>query len=107
MKIVGPGSPWVAAAKSRLSHVIDTGTPAGPSEAIVFADQSANGKLVALDLLIEAEHGSDSSVYLISNSNNVIQETKDFIPQCFQNMTQERVKYAANVLCGGRGNFTS
>ena len=49
LKIVGPGRPWVAAAKSRLSHVIDTGTPAGPSEAIVFADQSSNGKLVALD----------------------------------------------------------
>ena len=105
LKIVGPGSPWVAAAKSRLSHVIDTGTPAGPSEAIVFADQSANGKLVALDLLIEAEHGSDSSVYLISNSITVIQEAKDFIPQCFQNMTQERVKYATDVLCGRRGGI--
>ena len=105
LKIVGPGSPWVAAAKSRLSHVIDTGTPAGPSEAIVFADQSANGKLVALDLLIESEHGSDSSVYLISNSITVIQEAKDFIPQCFQNMTQERVKYATDVLCGRRGGI--
>jgi len=105
LKIVGPGSPWVVAAKYRLSHIIDTGTPAGPSEAIVFADQTANGKLVALDLLIEAEHGSDSSVYLISNSNNVIQEAKNFLPQCCTNMSQERVKYATDVLCGNRGGI--
>ena len=39
-KIVGPGSPWVVAAKRRVAHLIDTGTPAGPSELIVLADDT-------------------------------------------------------------------
>ena len=65
-KIIGPGSPWVAAAKRLLADVIDTGTPAGPSESIVLADDTADGRLAALDLLIESEHGPDSSAYLVT-----------------------------------------
>ena len=59
VKVVGPGSPWVVAAKRLLADLIDTGTPAGPSEAIIFADETTDGRLAALDLLIEAEHGDD------------------------------------------------
>src|SRR5262249_54433560 len=51
-KIIGPGSPWVVAAKRLLAGLIDTGLPAGPSEAIVLADATADGRLAALDLLI-------------------------------------------------------
>jgi len=54
LKIVGPGSPWVVAAKSLLAHEIDPGIPAGPSESIILADETADGALAALDLLIEA-----------------------------------------------------
>ena len=50
-KIVGPGSPWVVAAKQILSRQIDPGPPAGPSEAIVLADGTANAWKAALDLL--------------------------------------------------------
>ncbi len=64
LKIVGPGSPWVVAAKRLLADVIDTGLPAGPSEAIVFADGTVDGRLAALDVLVEAEHGPDSSAYM-------------------------------------------
>ncbi|MGH6873627.1 MAG: histidinol dehydrogenase, partial [Aestuariivirgaceae bacterium] len=39
-KIIGPGSPWVAAAKRMVAHIIDTGTPAGPSELIILADDT-------------------------------------------------------------------
>jgi histidinol dehydrogenase len=60
---MGPGSPFVVAAKRLLAGVIDTGTPAGPSESIVLADETADGRIAALDLLIEAEHGPDSSAY--------------------------------------------
>src|ERR1700742_270419 len=55
-KILGPGSPWVVAAKRLLSDVIDPGVPAGPSESIILADETADGRLAALDLLVEAEH---------------------------------------------------
>ena len=74
LKIVGPGSPWVVAAKSVLSSIINTGLPAGPSEAIIFADDSVDGGLAALDLLIEAEHGPDSSAYLVTHSRKVAEE---------------------------------
>jgi hypothetical protein len=57
LKIVGPGSPWVVAAKRQLSNLIDPGVPAGPSESLILADHTANGELAALDLLIESEHG--------------------------------------------------
>src|SRR5260221_13399843 len=60
LKIVGPGSPWVLAAKRLLSNVIDPGISAGPSESIILADRMANGALAALYLLIEAEHGPES-----------------------------------------------
>ena len=105
MKIVGPGSPWVAAAKNKLSNLIDTGTPAGPSEAIVLADKSANGKLAGLDLLIEAEHGPDSSAYLITNSEDVANDAISFIPNCLKKMSKERIDYATKVLCGPRGGI--
>ena len=59
VKILGPGSPFVVAAKRLLSDVIDVGTPAGPSESIVLADGTADGRVAALDLLIEAEHGPE------------------------------------------------
>src|SRR6185436_7581730 len=73
-KIIGPGSPWVAAAKRLLSHLIDTGTPAGPSEVIVLADDTVDGALAGLDLLIEAEHGPDSSAYLVTWSRRVAEQ---------------------------------
>ena len=43
-KVIGPGSPWVAAAKRMVSHVIDIGTPAGPSELIILADDRDPGQ---------------------------------------------------------------
>jgi histidinol dehydrogenase len=74
LKIVGPGSPWVVAAKRLLAGMIDTGLPAGPSEAVIFADDTVKGGLAALDLLIEAEHGPDSSAYLVTHSRRVAEE---------------------------------
>ena len=105
MKIVGPGSPWVAAAKNKLSNFIDTGTPAGPSEAIVLADKTSNGKVAGLDLLIEAEHGPDSSTFLITDSETVANEAISFIPNCLEKMSNERIEYATKVLCGPRGGI--
>jgi histidinol dehydrogenase len=70
-KVVGPGSPWVVAAKRLLADLIHTGTPAGPSEAIIFADATTDGHLAALDLLIEAEHGDDSPPFIVTTSKEV------------------------------------
>ncbi len=103
-KIVGPGSPWVVAAKQILAGQIDPGLPAGPSESIVLADGSADPQIAALDLLIEAEHGPDSSAYLVTDSREVAEQALAAIPNFYAQMTPERVKFVETVLsgpCGG------
>ncbi|RWD64155.1 histidinol dehydrogenase [Mesorhizobium sp.] len=105
LKIVGPGSPWVVAAKSLLSSIIDTGLPAGPSEAIIFADDSVDGGLAALDLLIEAEHGPDSSAYLVTHSRKVADAALAALPDHWSRMTEQRVEFSRAVLTGKRGGI--
>lgn len=102
LKIVGPGSPWVVAAKRLLSGVIDTGLPAGPSEAVIFADDTIDGGLAALDLLIEAEHGPDSSAYLVTHSRRVAEEAMAALPGLWARMTEQRVAFSRTVLTGGK-----
>lgn len=102
LKIVGPGSPWVVAAKRLLSGVIDTGLPAGPSEAVIFADDTIDGGLAALDLLIEAEHGPDSSAYLVTHSRRVAEEAMAALPGIWAQMTEQRVAFSRTVLTGGK-----
>ncbi|PWE53490.1 histidinol dehydrogenase [Metarhizobium album] len=105
LKIVGPGSPWVVAAKRLLSGVIDPGLPAGPSEAVIFADDTVHGGLAALDLLIEAEHGPDSSAYLITHSRRVADEALKALPEHWSRMTEQRVAFSRAVLTGKYGGI--
>ena len=103
LKIVGPGSPWVVAAKSVLSSRINTGLPAGPSEAIIFADGSVDGRVAALDLLIEAEHGPDSAAYLVTHDRAVAEAAVAAIPGYWAQMTEQRVDFSRAVVTGKRG----
>lgn len=105
IKIVGPGSPWVVAAKRLLSGIIDPGLPAGPSEALIFADDTVHGGLAALDLLIEAEHGPDSSAYLVTHSRRVVEEALAALPQHWGRMTEQRVEFSRAVLTGKYGGI--
>jgi histidinol dehydrogenase len=105
LKIVGPGSPWVLAAKQLLSHQIDPGIPAGPSESIILADETANGALAALDLLIEAEHGPDSSAFLVTNSHRVAAAALEALPAYWRQMEAKRVEYSRAVLTGAAGGI--
>ncbi len=73
-KIFGPGNSWVTAAKALVSlDGVAIDMLAGPSEVCVVADASANPAFVAADLLSQAEHGADSQVLLISDSEALIQ----------------------------------
>ena len=68
-KIVGPGSPAVTIAQVEMQrHGVATMMLLGPTESLVIADDSADPMLLAADLLIEAEHGTDSTVVLLTNS---------------------------------------
>ncbi len=72
-KIFGPGNQFVTVAKqlaTKFQVAIDM--PAGPSELLIFADDSANPAFVASDLLSQAEHGSDSQVILVSTSEKLL-----------------------------------
>ncbi len=104
-KIEGPGSPWFVAAKRLLSHRIDTGLPAGPSEVIVLADETANPELAAMDIIIESEHGPDSSAFLVTWSNEVADKARSAIPNYWKEMSSERVDYSSTVLSGNSGGI--
>ncbi len=76
-KIFGPGNQFVTAAKQLISindAAIDM--PAGPSEVMVVADDSANPSFVAADLLSQAEHGADSQVVLVTNSRALLKDVR-------------------------------
>jgi histidinol dehydrogenase len=79
-KITGPGSGFVSAAKRLLYGTVDVGLPAGPSESILLADRSADAELVARDLLIEAEHGPDSSSLLVTDSQALAEAVLALLP---------------------------
>lgn len=72
-KIFGPGNQYVTCAKQLIQKEgVAIDMPAGPSEVAVYADETANPAFVAADLLSQAEHGADSQVVLVSNSQLII-----------------------------------
>jgi len=74
-KIFGPGNQYVTVAKQLATkYGVAIDMPAGPSELLVIADDTANAAFVASDLLSQAEHGSDSQVVLVSTSKTMIYE---------------------------------
>lgn len=66
-KIVGPGNPWVTAAKAEVRGVCEIDFLAGPSEVLVVADDTADPELVAAELVTQAEHGETSSVVAVTD----------------------------------------
>lgn len=77
-KIYGPGNSYVTEAKQQVSMSAEGAAidmPAGPSEVLVIADASANPAFVAADLLSQAEHGPDSQVVLVSDSETLLTNT--------------------------------
>lgn len=76
-KIFGPGNQFVTEAKifaQKLGIAIDM--PAGPSEVLVMADETANPSFVAADLLSQAEHGADSQVVFLTTSKEILEKVK-------------------------------
>jgi histidinol dehydrogenase len=69
-KIIGPGNAWVTAAKLAVFGDVAIDLPAGPSEVLVLADATANPRLVAVDLLCQAEHGPDSPAVLVTTDRS-------------------------------------
>jgi histidinol dehydrogenase len=74
-KIVGPGNKYVTMAKILVSKDVAIDMPAGPSEILVLADETANPQFVALDMISQAEHGADSVAGLITTSEKIAEKT--------------------------------
>ncbi len=97
-KIIGPGNVYVSAAKRLLYGTVDVGPPAGPSEAIILADEYTDPRLAALDLLNEAEHGPDSAALLVTHSESVAAEAAKIIPEYVQSLPEWRRNFCEKVL---------
>lgn len=102
-KILGPGSGYVLAAKQILAAEVDTGLPAGPSEAIILADSSADPLTAVTDLLIEAEHGPDSSAFLVTTDASLAARAMELIPQLVSRLPEERQSFCEAVLGSSGG----
>jgi histidinol dehydrogenase len=76
-KIVGPGSKYVTAAKVLVSTDVAIDMPAGPSEVLVLADESADARLIAFDMVSQAEHGGDSVAGLITTSEKLALQVQE------------------------------
>jgi histidinol dehydrogenase len=96
-KIFGPGNQYVTAAKQLVNtEGVAIDMPAGPSEVMVIADETANPIFVAADLLSQAEHGADSQVVLLAKSENFINRVLQEIDN--QLLTLPRMDYAQKAL---------
>jgi histidinol dehydrogenase len=102
VKINGPGSMYVTAAKRLVSGLIDVGLPAGPSESAILADGTAKPWKVALDLMVEAEHGSDSCALLVTTSEDLAKQTALYIGALAEGLPEPRKTFVKDVF-GGYG----
>jgi histidinol dehydrogenase len=96
-KVLGPGNIYVSAAKRLLYGKIDVGTPAGPSESIILCDSYTDPMIAALDLLIEAEHGPDSTALLVTHSKKLADEVKNLLPGLIHDLPVERQNFCRAV----------
>ena len=95
-KIFGPGNQYVTVAKqvaTKFNVAIDM--PAGPSELLVVADDSANAAFVASDLLSQAEHGADSQVVLVSLSKDLLEKVENEVTEQLKVLPRRKIAEAA------------
>ena len=91
-KIFGPGNQFVTVAKqlaTKFGVAIDM--PAGPSELLVMADESANASFIASDLLSQAEHGADSQVLLVSTSSTIIENVSTELKKQLEELPRKEI----------------
>jgi sulfopropanediol 3-dehydrogenase len=106
--IVGPGNRFVAEAKRQLFGKIGIDVFAGPTESLVIADGTADPYVVAIDLMSQAEHGYDSPVWLVTDSDALAEEVMKQMPEVINDLPEPEVAteswrdYGEVVLCSTR-----
>ncbi len=96
-RIVGPGNAYVTAAKLLVSSRVGIDLPAGPSEVVVIADETADAHACAADLLAQAEHGPDSQALLLSTDPTLSADVARLVAKS-ENVTIETVASLAEAL---------
>ncbi|MCL1809758.1 MAG: histidinol dehydrogenase [Clostridiales bacterium] len=105
-KIVGPGNAYVAAAKRAVYGELDIDMVAGPSEVLIIADETANPKYIAADMMSQAEHDKMASAILIATSEKIIEETEKELERQLAYLKRGEIireslaNYGAAVLAG-------
>jgi len=95
-KIFGPGNQFVTVAKQiATKYGIAIDMPAGPSELLVMADDTANAAFVASDLLSQAEHGVDSQVILVSTSKTLIDTVEAEVAKQIKDLPRKEIAVKA------------
>lgn len=97
-KIFGPGNQYVTMAKQLVQQQgIAIDMPAGPSEVLIIADETAIPEYVAADLLSQAEHGPDSQVMMITNVQNMAEKVKIALEAQLQNLPRRTIAEKALI----------
>ena len=91
--IAGPGGPYVSAAQKILRNEVRIDFPPGPSEGMVLADEKANPKFVAADMLQEAEHGPDSAGIVVTDSWGFAKKVAEYAKQMIVQLPEPRRSY--------------
>lgn len=90
-KIVGPGNIYVATAKKLLYGTVDIDMIAGPSEILIVADETANPKFLAADLMSQAEHDKMASAILLTTSTAVANKTVEELERQMQTLSRREI----------------
>lgn len=90
-KIVGPGNKWVTAAKAEVRGDVEIDFLAGPSEALVLADETADPALVAADLLAQAEHDPNASVVAVTDDEALAEAIAEAVDRQISERERESI----------------
>ena len=91
-KIFGPGNQYVTMAKQLVNKEgVAIDMPAGPSEVLVYADETANPVFVAADLLSQAEHGGDSQVVLVATEKQIVSEVQEEVAKQLATLPRQTI----------------
>lgn len=90
-KIVGPGNIYVALAKREVFGYVNIDSIAGPSEILIVADESANPKFLAADLLSQAEHDQLASSILITTSRSLAQAVQEQVGEFYETLPRQDI----------------
>lgn len=104
-KIVGPGNIYVATAKKLLYGTVDIDMIAGPSEILIVADETADPKFLAADLMSQAEHDKMASAILLTTSVTVANKTAEELERQMQTLSRKEIieaslnNFGAIIVC--------